>query len=278
MHGVIVLQMLVFCGFLPLTKTCVPFDLTREVSVSDTVQVLSTHYGVSGEELYGVCARGCTMDIRCNAFDICKDQLLGRTIRGWTPLTPGNVSAGVCQRFQMKCHEGDYLYRPNGTCVSHGYCDFENDPEPSCFLSESLADQFDWTRHTGATSSTGTGPTSAARGSYYKYIETSTIVLGQKAILESVRTFQDQTYCLTMYYHMYGDTTNTLTVRTQKGNNAAIDRWQRAGDHGNAWYRLSGLSLALDSETKIFIEATKGSSFTGDIAIDYVELWPFACP
>ena len=118
----------------------------------------------------------------------------------------------------------------------------------------------------------------------------------------------DKTYCLTMYYHMYGDTTNTLTIRTQKGNNAAIDRWQRAGDHGNAWYRLSGLSLALDSETKviigyskyriwsgildrnwflwtlnrllfqIFIEATTGSSFTGDIAIDYVELWPFACP
>ena len=56
-----------------------------------------------------------------------------------------------------------------------------------------------------------------------------------------------------MYYHMYGATTNTLTVRTQKGNNAAIDRWQRVGDHGNAWYRLSGLSLALDSETKVII-------------------------
>nr|XP_022296041.1 MAM and LDL-receptor class A domain-containing protein 1-like [Crassostrea virginica] len=271
--------MLVFCGFLPLTKTCVPFDLTREVSVSDNVQVLSTHYGVSQEELYGVCARKCTIDIRCNAFDICKDQLLGRTIRGWTPLTPGNVSAGVCQRFQMKCQGGDYLYRPNGTCVSHDYCDFENDPEPSCFLSESLNnDQFYWTRHTGATGSSGTGPTSAARESYYKYIETSTTGIGQKAILESVRTFQDKTYCLTMYYHMYGDTVSTLAVRTQKGKNAAIDRWQRAGDHGNAWYRLSGLSLALDSETKIFIEATKGSSFTGDIAIDYVELWPFACP
>ena len=54
-----------------------------------------------------------------------------------------------------------------------------------------------------------------------------------------------------MYYHMYGATTNTLTVRTQKGNNAAIDRWQRAGDHGNAWHRLSGLSLPLDPDTKV---------------------------
>ena len=106
-------------------------------------------------------------------------------------------------------------------------------------------------------------------------------MLGEKAILESVRTFQgtstkicihntkgnvekkysfnfpfhgliiDKTYCLTMYYHMYGDTTNTLTVRTQKGNNAATDRWQRAGDQGNAWYLLSGLSLPLDPDTKV---------------------------
>ena len=55
-----------------------------------------------------------------------------------------------------------------------------------------------------------------------------------------------------MHYHMYGDTTNTLTVRTQKGNHTAVDRWQRAGDHGNDWYLLSGLSLALDHETKVF--------------------------
>ena len=56
---------------------------------------------------------------------------------------------------------------------------------------------------------------------------------------------------------MYGDTVSTLAVRTQKGNNAAIDRWHRDGDHGNAWYRLSGLSLALDSETKVIIGDSK---------------------
>ena len=42
----------------------------------------------------------------------------------------------------------------------------------------------------GATGSIDTGPTLAARGSYYKYIETSATMLGEKAILESVRTFQ----------------------------------------------------------------------------------------
>nr|XP_022298245.1 MAM and LDL-receptor class A domain-containing protein 1-like isoform X3 [Crassostrea virginica] len=268
----------VLIGFLKLTNACVQFELTQEVSVSDSAQVLTTYSGTHEAQLYSTCAPACLRDIRCNGFDICKDQQLCRTIRGWTPVTPGNVSAGMCQRFQRTCQSGEYLERSNGTGVSYDYCDFENDPEPSCFLSESPADDFDWTRHMGATGSIATGPTSAARGLYYKYIETSATMLGEKAILESVRTFQDKTYCLTMYYHMYGDTTNTLTVRTQKGNNAAIDRWQRAGDHGNAWYRLSGLSLALDPNTKIFIEATTGSSVTGDIAIDYIKLWPLACP
>ncbi|XP_078341216.1 MAM domain-containing glycosylphosphatidylinositol anchor protein 1-like [Crassostrea virginica] len=279
MQAVLVLQVLI--GFLKLTNACVQFELTQEVSVSDSAQVLTTYSGTHEAQLYSTCAPACLRDIRCNGFDICKDQQLCRTIRGWTPVIPGNVTAGECQRFQRTCQSGEYLERSNGTCVRYDYCDFENDPEPSCFLSESLADDFNWTRQTGPTGSFDTGPTSAARGSYYKYIETSdglSIFTAKKAILESVRTFQDRTYCLTMYYHMYGNTTNTLTVRTQKGNNAAIDRWQRVGDHGNAWYRLSGLSLALDHETKIFIEATTGSSFTGDIAIDYVELWPFACP
>uniref|UniRef100_A0A8W8LTB0 MAM domain-containing protein n=1 Tax=Magallana gigas TaxID=29159 RepID=A0A8W8LTB0_MAGGI len=81
-----------------------------------------------------------------------------------------------------------------------------------------------------------------------------------------------------MYYHMYGATINTLTIRTQKGNNAAIDRWKLSGNQGNVWHHLSGVNLQLDSQTKIIIEATKGSDFTGDTAIDYVELWSFACP
>uniref|UniRef100_K1PSY1 MAM domain-containing glycosylphosphatidylinositol anchor protein 1 n=1 Tax=Magallana gigas TaxID=29159 RepID=K1PSY1_MAGGI len=89
---------------------------------------------------------------------------------------------------------------------------------------------------------------------------------------------RSKTYCLTMYYHMYGGTINTLTIRTQKGNNAAIDRWTLSGNQGDFWHHLSGVNLPLDSQTKIIIEATKGSSYTGDIAIDYVELWPFACP
>lgn len=187
--------------------------------------------------------------------------------------------------FQM-CQDGYFYDRQNESCLQHYYCDFESNSESACFLSESLSDEFDWTIHTGSTRSTGTGPTSAYHGLHYKYIETSTrgtrldvsMYLRQRAILESSMAFQAKTYCLTMYYHMYGDTINTLTIRTQKGNNATIDRWKMSGNQGNVWHHLSGVNLPLDFQTKIIMEATKGSSFTGDTAIDYVELWLFACP
>uniref|UniRef100_K1PIW9 MAM domain-containing glycosylphosphatidylinositol anchor protein 1 n=1 Tax=Magallana gigas TaxID=29159 RepID=K1PIW9_MAGGI len=155
--------------------------------------MIGTYPGSSKQGLFGVCAPRCNNDIRCNAIDICFENLKCKLISGITPLTPGNVFEGVCKRFQMECDAA-------------------------------------------------------------------------------------KTYCLTMYYHMYGDTINTLTIRTQRGSNAAIDRWKLSGDQGNVWHYLSGVNLPLDSQTKIIIEATKGSSFTGDTAIDYVELWPFACP
>nr|XP_034308341.1 MAM and LDL-receptor class A domain-containing protein 1-like isoform X4 [Crassostrea gigas] len=270
--------LLMMVGFVELIHGCIEFDFSREVSFFATAQVIGTYPGSSREELFGVCASRCTKDIRCNAIDICSENLKCRLIRGWTPLTPGNVSEGVCQRFQMMCQDGYFYDRQNESCLQHYYCDFESNPESACFLSESPSDEFDWTILSGSTGSVGTGPTSAYHGLHYKYIETSIIASGQRAILESSKTFQVKTYCLTMYYHMYGATINTLTIRTKNGNNAAIDRWTLTGNQGDVWHHLSGVNLPLDSQTKIIIEATKGSSYTGDIAIDYVELWPFACP
>lgn len=88
-------------GFVELIHGCIQFDFSREVSFFDNAQVIGTYPGSSREELFGVCASRCTKDIRCNAIDICSENLKCKLIRGWTPLTPGNVSEGVCRRFQM---------------------------------------------------------------------------------------------------------------------------------------------------------------------------------
>uniref|UniRef100_A0A8W8LTG9 MAM domain-containing protein n=1 Tax=Magallana gigas TaxID=29159 RepID=A0A8W8LTG9_MAGGI len=224
-------------SFIELINGCIQFKFSREVSFLDNSQMLGTYPASSKQGLFGVCAPRCNNDIRCNAIDICFENLKCKLISGRTPLTPGNVSEGVCKRFQMN-----------------------------------------------STPSFNTGPSSAVNGSYYKYIETSrgegypTFISGQRAILESFIKFSDITYCLAMYYHMYGGYINTLTIRTQKGNNTAIDRWILSGNQGDAWHHLSGVNLPLDSQSKIIIEATKGAYYEGDIAIDSIELLPFACP
>nr|XP_034308338.1 MAM and LDL-receptor class A domain-containing protein 1-like isoform X1 [Crassostrea gigas] len=270
----------IMVGVIELISGCIQFKFSREVSFFDNSQVIGTYPGSSEQGHFGVCGPRCDNDIRCNAIDICYEKFQCKLINGWTPPAPGNVSEGVCRQFQMQaCPDGYFFDRKNLTCINYYYiCNFESDPELTCFLSESLSDEFNWTTHKGSTSSTNTGPSSAYHGLHYKYIETSAIQLGQRAVLESSKTFQAKTYCLTMYYHMYGATINTLTIRTQKGNSAAIDRWKMSGNQGNVWHYLSGVNLPLDSQTKIIIEATKGSSHTGDTAIDYVELRPFACP
>ncbi|XP_062610652.1 MAM domain-containing glycosylphosphatidylinositol anchor protein 1-like [Saccostrea cucullata] len=259
------------------TNECVQFEKYREVSDPDSIQVISNHSGTSREELVGLCAPRCLRDIECNAFDICYGSLQCRTIRGWTPTGSVGQSGDLCQRHHIECAEGYYYSRTNGSCLIHDRCDFETG-ETSCFLSEAVGDSFDWSRITGATSSYDTGPTSAYSGLYYKYIETSSYVDGDAAILQSSKSFQDKTYCLTLHYHMYGATTESLAIQTQKENEAPITHWIRSGNQGNTWHQLSGVSLHMDPQTKILISATHGTSYTGDIAIDYVELWPFACP
>jgi len=64
-------------------------------------------------------------------------------------------------------------------------CSFETDDGCNVWTN-SNDDQFDWTRKTSSTPSSGTGPSGAADGSYYLFIETSSPrVTGDKAILKA---------------------------------------------------------------------------------------------
>ncbi|XP_062615196.1 MAM domain-containing glycosylphosphatidylinositol anchor protein 1-like, partial [Saccostrea cucullata] len=157
-------------------------------------------------------------------------------------------------------------------------CDFETSIESSCFLTETNRDIFNWTRHSGTTSSVSTGPNSAKVGTYYKYIETSSPrVTGDNAKLVSNRVFEDKTYCLSMYYHMHGSTTGTLKIQTRTGNDTAVTHWEKSGDQGNQWYSIDKLNLPLNNNTEIIIEGFSGGSYESDISVDYIMLWPFPC-
>ncbi|XP_061186513.1 MAM and LDL-receptor class A domain-containing protein 1-like [Saccostrea echinata] len=156
-------------------------------------------------------------------------------------------------------------------------CDFEKNDESSCFLVNSNSDTFDWTRNTGSTSSSNTGPSSAYHGKYYAYIETSSPrKSGDNAVLESNKIFQDRTYCLNLFYHMYGSDIGNLIIKTKSDYVQTVLK-KISGDQGYNWKRMSSLDITLNENTKVLIEATRGKDFKGDISIDLVTLSPRKC-
>ncbi|CAH3118157.1 unnamed protein product [Pocillopora meandrina] len=150
---------------------------------------------------------------------------------------------------------------------------------------EKSVDNFDWTRQSGSTSSSGTGPTfdhtlGTAKG-FYMFIETSSPrKTGDKAQLLSPRYGATNGKCLQFWYHMYGRSIGTLNVRIRRlvqGKPTYFLQWSRSGDHGNRW-RVAQVTVSSVSDYQIVFEGVAGSSYQGDIAIDDVVLLDNACP
>lgn len=153
-------------------------------------------------------------------------------------------------------------------------CGFEQSSKPYCGVwNDAKGDKFDWTRKTGRTSSGGTGPNKAEEGRYYLYIETSyPRRKGDKAILETTTGALGSGGYLEFKYNMYGRSTGSLKV---KGNGAVL--WEKSGQQTSAasWStaRVDFDNHQLSGTVKLEFEGTRGSSYTGDIAIDAVTLY-----
>ena len=154
-----------------------------------------------------------------------------------------------------------------------------------------------WTRRSGGTPSSSTGPTTGVGGSgYYYFCETSSPrQLGHvrapsgpwpsRPLTEhgppSPRNpnarqvftlFYDGSACtatghvisgVTFQVHMYGATMGSLEVRDAVGN----ARWSRNGNQGNSWQAQSVTGFASPS---LLFRYVRGSSYTGDAAIAQV--------
>ncbi|CAG2193478.1 HSPA1s [Mytilus edulis] len=159
-------------------------------------------------------------------------------------------------------------------------CTFE-DGAP-CFLVEATNDDFDWTRGSGRTPSVDTGPQAAVEGSKYKYIEVSSPRRSNDiARLESSTKLNAGDYCLTFQYHMFGLITDQdifmgdlkiSTGITTPENEVFIE----SGNLGNQW-KKGKVTISNAAGMKLFIEANKGKSWIGDIAIDDIQLMLGAC-
>ena len=137
-----------------------------------------------------------------------------------------------------------------------------------------------WLCHTGTTGSSGTGPNSANSGNNYMFTETSSGTTGSFAYLE-LPAF-DMTSLnaplFSYFYHRYGATMGNLDVQVSLDTGATwttVFTKTGAQQSANAdpWAEeLVDLTNYKSAYTLIRFRATKGSSFTGDMAIDDVRL------
>jgi photosystem II stability/assembly factor-like uncharacterized protein len=143
-------------------------------------------------------------------------------------------------------------------------------------------DDIDWTRQSGGTASSGTGPSAAEDGTFYAYVEVSDPNFPDKdAILESPcfdLTGLDNPV-LNFSYHMKGANLGRLEVD--------------ASFEGVTWIPLTTLDESRDSwqNTSINLRefkdgeafrlrfwATSGDSWDGDICIDHIQIFDTPAP
>ncbi len=143
---------------------------------------------------------------------------------------------------------------------------------------QSTGDDFNWTRQSGATPSGSTGPTSAAAGSQYIFMESSAPNYSTKrAILNSPcfnLTGQSEA-TFNFKYHMYGANTMgnlKLAVSTNNGSSWTTV-WTRTGNQGNAWLDASvDLSAYANGSIQLRFDGTTGTTWQGDMAVDAISL------
>ena len=98
-------------------------------------------------------------------------------------------------------------------------------------------EDFNWTRKSGSTGSSNTGPSSASEGSYYIYTEASSPNYPSKtATITSIPYAISSNGTFTFDYHMYGATIGQLTLSAStNGGSSWQTIWSLLGNQGNLW-------------------------------------------
>ncbi|XP_074645742.1 MAM and LDL-receptor class A domain-containing protein 1-like isoform X2 [Tubulanus polymorphus] len=122
-----------------------------------------------------------------------------------------------------------------------------------------------WTRRSGSTTSSNTGP----RGDHttgsgtYVYLDTSGKNPGDRAIFAASTQSASDACTMKFYYHMYGSTIGTLEVYL----NGKI-AFSKSGNRRNRW-KMGSVYIAKGNAVIQFV-ATRGSARKSDIAVDDV--------
>ncbi|SNR16844.1 M36 family metallopeptidase [Tenacibaculum jejuense] len=143
-------------------------------------------------------------------------------------------------------------------------------------------DDIDFTRDANGTPSNNTGPSSAADGNTYIYVEASGNGTGfpnKRAVLNSpCLNFSTLTNpSLSFEYHMFGSTINSLTVEARANNGEWVSVFTETGNQGNTWQsaNIDLSSYAGEAKAQVRFIVVTGSGNQGwqsDIALDAITI------
>lgn len=141
---------------------------------------------------------------------------------------------------------------------------------------QNTEDDFDWTIHSGRTSSSGTGPVKAFEQENYAYIEASNNYY-KSAVLTSpcFNLSGMKNPNLTFSYHLYGNQMGTLSLEISEdgGETWTDEYWSQTGDAGSEWQEASlDLGNYTGKMIKIRFEGDVKGGLRSDMAIDAIYL------
>lgn len=145
---------------------------------------------------------------------------------------------------------------------------------------QSSADDIDWTRDSGGTPSSNTGPSSGSPGSWYIYVEASGNGTGypnKRAIITSpcIDLSSAGNASVSFNYHMYGASDmGTIALEASDDNGASwTSIWSESGNKGNSWFTTSvDLSAYVGGGVQLRFNRVTGSTWQADIAIDNISV------
>jgi Zn-dependent metalloprotease/chitodextrinase len=141
---------------------------------------------------------------------------------------------------------------------------------------QDATDDIDWTRDSGGTPSSSTGPSSASDGTYYMYVEASSPNYPSKiAIFNSpcYNLTSENSATFSFDYHMYGSNMGTLDLQAKTTSGTWSSVWTKTGDQGSTWLTASvDLSSYLGQTVMLRFVGTTGSSYRSDMTIDNINL------
>lgn len=231
-----------------------------------------------------------TDNIGVTGYDVYRDGLLAGTVTG-TSYTATGLSPSTSYSFYVIARDAAGNQSPQSntvnpttaavTACSGGISSF---PYAESFESsfgawtQDSSDDINWTRNSGGTPSSNTGPSAAADGTWYAYVEASSPNYPNiQAILNSpcfdLNGASQATF--SFQYHMYGAADlGTFNLEASNDNGLSwTSVWSQSGNQGNQWNSVDvDLSAYAGDGVQLRFNRVTGSTWQADIAIDDLSL------